>query len=633
MGEASAGAPARPAASANGDAPPPGSSGRPPRPPSAPSPAVPRANKKTYTFGMYKAAKIALGLKRRSPSGAPSGAVPGAGGSPATPDGWGGAGPAGPKTLAPLAVPSGPWHEVDAATEWTGPPVPVRGPDVHEEPFMIAAPKTVFEGHALMPWEGVECVGPEVVRALRAGLRDFRVDPAAGRPDTRHPSMPHETRMLHMRRACADVLPAPLFSFALKFFEGPDSDPGEACERFLSRILKGCGHAVYSSIAVDDPETNPKAFEKISDSALAGAALFLRVFLIRFAKRFPQQHGFVHPSLDAPAEREALVARVGDGFQSWEFMRATDAHPAAIVVRMTNKGVKSLVRCPKPDSWVAINHFYEFCIAQPSRELSGHPSVFVIDLGKLSLSVLMSESNIRAIAGQLQAAMFHPEPFSAFVVAHTPSIFSFVWGIAKLFLTESARDKFVILSGSASTHFRKKLNIDPARLPEAIGGTSATETLLSVQELLRLEPTQQRAVDAYVAAHGEDVAAHRAETMRRSASGGSELFRDQSGASTPGGGGGGGGGGRGGSTQLSGKRESVKDLRRRIAALEGKLDGAAVRAGGDLERAGSAARRAAGKLREMKRRLRAMQTAKIVLVLAAAALALAAITWAFFVEG
>ena len=50
-------------------------------------------------------------------------------------------------------------------------------------------------------------------------------------------------------------------------------------------------------------------------------------------------------------------------------------NPAAIVVRMTNKGVKSLVRCPKPDSG-SRNHFYEFCIAQPSRELSGHPSVF-----------------------------------------------------------------------------------------------------------------------------------------------------------------------------------------------------------------------------------------------------------------
>ena len=191
----------------------------------------------------------------------------------------------------------------------------------------------------------------------------------------------------------------------------------------------------------------------------------------------------------------------------------------------------------------------------------------------------MSESNIRAIAGQLQAAMFHPEPFSAFVVAHTPSIFSFVWGIAKLFLTESARDKFVILSGSASTHFRTKLNIDPARLPEAIGGTSATETLLSVQELLRLEPTQRRAVDAYVAAHGEDVAAHRAETMRRSASGGSELSATRA-APAP----------RRrrrrrrrrarGVHTAVGKRESVKDLRRRIAALEGKLDGAAVWAGG-----------------------------------------------------
>jgi len=44
----------------------------------------------------------------------------------------------------------------------------------------------------------------------------------------------------HLRRACADILPTPLFAFLLRVFQGPDTEPGVACDRFLRRLLKGC---------------------------------------------------------------------------------------------------------------------------------------------------------------------------------------------------------------------------------------------------------------------------------------------------------------------------------------------------------------------------------------------------------
>ena len=96
----------------------------------------------------------------------------------------------------------------------------------------------------------------------------------------------------------------------------------------------------------------------------------------------------------------------------------------------------------------------------------------------------------------MQAAMFHPEPFSAFVVAHSPSVFQFIWSIAKYFLTESAREKFIILNGSASSHFHKKMGIALENLPKEVGGKSEHEGLVSVQELLS-EIHQQPAVDAF----------------------------------------------------------------------------------------------------------------------------------------
>jgi hypothetical protein len=491
--------------------------------------------KKSYTFGVYKAAKIALGLKKTKTVSARAGNAPapsssrrafgeaGAGFSSRRGVGDASSHPGTPSTLT-LDVPKGPWHEVEDPNPWSGPPVPTAGPDESAEPFMTESAKTLLNGFALQPWEGTAVTGPLVLKVVDCGLVDNAVCPDKSRPDTK--SLTEDERVFHMRRAVADALKTPLFAFALRLFEGPKTDQAVACDRFLRRLLKGCGGAVYCSIG--EPPGSAKAYEKMTDSKLAGAALFLRVFLVRFAKRYPQQHGFVHPVVDSPEQRERLIETLGEGFQSWSFMPATASVPAAIVVRMTNDGVRSLVRAPQPHSWIAVNHFYEFCIAQPSRELSGHPSIFIIDLQKLTFSIYTS-SNIKAIAGQLIAAMFHPEPFSAFVVAHAPSAIQFVWGVAKLFLTESARQKFVIQSGSASTHFHKTLGVPLDEIPEAVGGTAKDKPLLSAADLLRVR-NQDEAVAAYVDAHGADVASHKAGTFLAFSKlprhlAGSELFR------------------------------------------------------------------------------------------------------------
>lgn len=257
-----------------------------------------------------------------------------------------------------------PWHAVDDPLRWTGPPVPASGPGEEEEPFMTAEANKVFKGCPLLPWEGETWTAPQLMQIIHAGLQDLRLDPKKGKPDTHKLSAAQQ--MSHMRRACADILPTPLFAFLLRVFEGPDTDPGVACDRFLTRILKGCKDAVYCSIA----HPIPHAYEEISDSRATGASLYLRIFLVRFAKRFPPQRGFVNPHLDDDAVRRKLIDDVGDGFQSWNFMEATVDYPAAVVLRVDNKGLKAMCAVPKPTSWMAVNHFYEFCIMEPSRELS-----------------------------------------------------------------------------------------------------------------------------------------------------------------------------------------------------------------------------------------------------------------------
>lgn len=384
-----------------------------------------------------------------------------------------------------------PWYFVDDPIEWTGPAIPSVGPAEEDEPFMIGTLKTPFHGLNALPWEGVERTAPQVLAVVNHGLTHLKVDASQGRPDTTKSDVSPEETMRLMRRASADVMMTPIFAFMLKVFEGPETAPDVACHRFFRRILTGCKNAVFCNTK----HPAPKAYEEITDGKHAGAALYLRVFLVRFVKRFPPQHQFVHPHVDDPETRRRLCEDLGDAFQSWSFMRATEHHPAAIVVRKTNKGIKSCCRVAQPSGWIAVNHFYEFCIAQPSRQLCGLKPVFIIDLAKPSMTYY-TQSNITKIAGVMQAAMFHPEPFSAFVVAHSPSVFQFIWSIAKYFLTESAREKFIILNGSASSHFHKKMGIALENLPKEVGGKSEHEGLVSVRELLS-EIHQQPAVDAF----------------------------------------------------------------------------------------------------------------------------------------
>ena len=311
-------------------------------------------HKKTYTFGMYKATKIAMGLKKKRKPLAGSVGSPSPigdfknnrGDAPATTASAKSArlsldltNPFSKTSVSSpplLPIQTGPWYHVEDPMPWTGPAVPVCGVENFVEPFMVARAKTVVGGLALLPWEGVEFVGPEMAKIIDHGLVELNVCNDNDRPCTKH--LPEQNKLHHMRRAVHDALQTPLFSFALFIFEGAATEPAVACDLFLLRLLKGCGGVVYCSIT-DKPGT-AKAYAQCVDSKLTGAALFLRCFLLRFAKRFPQQHGFVHPTIDAPQNREKLIETLGNGFQSFEFMSATNHVPAAIVVRMTNAGAK-----------------------------------------------------------------------------------------------------------------------------------------------------------------------------------------------------------------------------------------------------------------------------------------------------
>ena len=65
----------------------------------------------------------------------------------------------------------------------------------------------------------------------------------------------------------------------------------------------------------------PEAYEEMNDGNKVGAALYLRMFVVRFAKRFPQQHGFISPFVDSVVERQRLIEEVGTGFQAGPYTR------------------------------------------------------------------------------------------------------------------------------------------------------------------------------------------------------------------------------------------------------------------------------------------------------------------------
>ena len=89
--------------------------------------------KKSYTFGVYKATKIALGLKKPKTVAARDATSsiprdPNLAGSNASRRVSGDASPASPPAPPAVDVPKGPWHVVEEPAPWSGPPVPTAGP-------------------------------------------------------------------------------------------------------------------------------------------------------------------------------------------------------------------------------------------------------------------------------------------------------------------------------------------------------------------------------------------------------------------------------------------------------------------------------------------------------------------------
>ena len=230
------------------------------------------------------------------------GAVPGAGGSPAHSEGWGGAGLKAAEDGRQLAVPSGPWHEVDAATEC---PAPRPGSRPRRPRAPVRRRRPCAEGHERRRGRA-SSHGATATRHSDCALRR----PRGGAPG--HEAPVDASRDAWHCGARARTSSRRCFLRA-EVLRGPRLGPRGGVRAVFVAHPEGVRTRVYSSIAVDDPETNPKAFEKISDSALAGAALFLRVFLIRFAKRFPQHTGSCIRAWTLPpsARRSSRVSGTG----------------------------------------------------------------------------------------------------------------------------------------------------------------------------------------------------------------------------------------------------------------------------------------------------------------------------------
>ena len=391
----------------------------------------------------------------------------------------------------------GAWHEAMDAIEWSGPKVPETAPSEEEEPLMVPEQKTMMQGMPMFPWEAGEWTAKQYREIMEACARDINLDASKGRPDCTKLST--EAKMHHLRRCIADVLKSKVYHFMLRMFEGPELELEVASHRFLSRLLRGCKDSIYYNI--DKPF--PEAYADVAESKKTGAAAYLRMFLVRFAKRFPPAQGFVNPAYDSPASRERIISECGEqGLALWNFMEATEHHPAACVLLPNNKTMKAFNAVPKPWSWKAVNLFYEYAICEPSYRLADQASIFIIDTGKLGMT-MWTASVIKAVASQLAAAQFHPEPFSAFVIAHSPALFNFAWSIGKYFITETAREKFVVLSGSAAAHF-EKIGVAREHIPPEIGGTSKSEVLLKPPDVLR-RMMHKRAINAHYEQYGDDL--------------------------------------------------------------------------------------------------------------------------------
>ena len=126
-----------------------------------------------------------------------------------------------------------------------------------------------------------------------------------------------------------------------------------------------------------------------------------------------------------------------DMFKIWP---ATREHPAVLVGSLHTAGVKKLLELDTLDAWYGVNQVYEVAVSHPKRIAERKGSAMIIDVKKMSVT-MFTRASIALMAKQFTVAEFHPEPFAHFFCTNCPYILAALWSVAKLFLTESAREK------------------------------------------------------------------------------------------------------------------------------------------------------------------------------------------------
>ena len=319
-------------------------------------------------------------------------------------------------------------------------------------------------------------------------------------PDTRKMQKKEERMAQLIRGLGCEYMNHPLFYFCVNFFEGVNIDSGneqmderdyvDRCEMFLYRCLDGCQGAVFSKFKDKSIEFGMK---HISDSQHLGALAYLKAYVnTRFLKRFPITTNFMHPKLDSQIERIRLSRDVAHKMRAFTFVEASDSHPAALVLSFPDtEASKDLLSVSAPDCWLALNHFYEWTIAQPNRTRPRDkklqtPPIFIADVKKLSL-MSCTKKNVARLADTFRAAMFHPEPFSRFVIANAPMSVMALFTFGKLFMSESARMKFVMTGSSLQKAMKQAWGLEKEDIPECLGGKGYPGKALSAEEILTNE--------------------------------------------------------------------------------------------------------------------------------------------------
>ena len=334
-------------------------------------------------------------------------------------------------------------------------------------------------------------------RSMESSAPADELESALHLPDTRKMHNKEERMKQLIRGLGSEYMNHPLFYFCVNFFEGVNLDSHNEelnekdyvyrCELFLYRCLEGCQGAAFSKFKDKRLEFGMK---HISDSQHLGSVAYLKAYVnTRFLKRFPITTNFMHPKLDSQIERIRLSRDVAHKMRTFTFVEASDSHPAALLLSFPdNKAFKDLLTVSAPDCWLALNHFYEWTIAQPNRTRPRDkklqtPPIFIADVNNLSL-MSCTKKNVARLADTFRVAMFHPEPFSKFVIANAPMSVMALFTFGKLFMSESARLKFVMTGSSLQKAIKQAWGLEIKDIPECLGGKGHPRKALTVEDIL-----------------------------------------------------------------------------------------------------------------------------------------------------